>query len=285
MAKVRKSTSDDKMIIKAEQSRLVTVTSDPLAPTHIPKSKLTSKRTWIKKPSSVGIVYDLGSLSIFGGLMSKFQRIQELSNPEIHVIWMSYCPSETFQQDMTITLYFNQSINHDQSILYQHVCPMHIPSHHIFYPRQTISLGLNSVFPWSVGFDIDDFLVKESFHIGKLQIFLRGYASEGTNYTRGKDSELILLSPIEDIVHTATRISRPRTFGNDWVYGGYKVGTLKPSDQVKMKFLEEEGIDIEALLLTKRLPGVLKVMDGLTSQILKREEVRKSVISQILNTL
>ncbi|DAZ90748.1 TPA_asm: protein 3 [Luffa virus 1] len=285
MARISTDKKPEKVLDSSSSGKLITVIHDENIPSHVPRTKITIGRRWIKRPSAVGVSYDLGAMSIFGGIMATFKGTKELSHPEIHVIWHSYCPSETFQNNVIVSLSFNQAVNDEQKLIGQHISPMHMPVHHIFYPRQTIAVGVNSQFPWSVGFDIEDFAVKESFQIGKLEIFLRGYTADGTSYTQGKESELIMLAPTEDVVDGATRVSRPRIFGEDWMIGGYKLGSFKASDVLKVKMLQEEGVDIEALYLTKRLVPALKCLKNVTAQNVTRPEIRKAALGNLLRFL
>jgi hypothetical protein len=256
-------------------------TTDPKAPSFVPRETVTFGLTWMKKPNKVGMKYDLGKVGFFKGIFENMKSMSELVNPEIHVLWNSYCPGETYQNNMTVSLEFTQCSDPSLRLLYQHNHSMDIPAHHIFRPRQTVSVGPGTILPWAIGFDIDDFEASPDFNIGKLQVFLKGYIAGGMNYTAGRESELILNAPLDKITHTGTRLSRPRMFEDDWKIGGYKIGSLKNMDSYKLKFLQEEGVDMEALMLLRKIPAVLKAMKNVDRQSLSRPDVKGSILNLV----
>ncbi|DAZ90838.1 TPA_asm: protein 3 [Streptoglossa virus 1] len=280
MSTVNQSTLS-KSVSSSTHGPMLSAISDPYAPSLVPKEKITLGIEWVKKPSSVGVYYDLGKIGMFTRLINSIRGTGELTDPEIHVIWTSYCPAETYQNMMSISLEFNKSPDPEKRLLYKHQSPMHLPAHHIFKPRQTISLSATATIPWSIGFDIEEFAVDKDFHIGKLQIFFRGYASGGTGYTKGGDSELILMAPVSEITDGATRISRPRTFGEDWNIGGYKIGSLRTKDVTIIQLLQKQGVDVEGLMMIRKLDKILSKLSNITAQNSERKEVIETALKVV----
>ncbi|DAZ90871.1 TPA_asm: protein 3 [Zea virus 1] len=285
MSSLKRTTSLPLEINVTKSGTLTNFVTDPLAPTMISKQPFLFGMSWVRKVRDIGSSYDLGKVGIMKGLYGLAKGICELRDPEIHVIWGSYCPAEICQNEMTVSLNFTQSLDAENSLLYQNIAPMHVPAHHIFYPRQTISVGPSAVIPWSVGVHIGDLDISPNFHIGKIQIFLKGHLSGGNNHTTGKDSELILLAPPDDIMMTGTRVSRPRVFGSDWKTGGFKLGGIKPSDIARFQLMKNEGIDIEGIVMAGKMASVLKALKFVNKQNMDNPEVRTAARKTIYKSI
>jgi hypothetical protein len=233
---------------------------DPYLPTCIPKRRWDFSWKWDLKISGSGQEFDLDKQPVLKGLFNKIVNRTSLVHPEIHVIWRGLVPPSICRSDLITTCRFTPEMGDSMGLLAQHTHGMQFWMHHIFYPGHSVRVGPGEPLPWAIGFSIPDLSLRPDYNLGYVTIRLTGYFSEIPEYSIHKESEMISIVPMDELV-TGFAMSAPRTPHKEWEPRGYKIGVKNKSKAEKIKFLQEVGVDIEALRMVNQLDKTLNLVD------------------------
>ncbi|CAH2618936.1 hypothetical protein 3 [Tree fern varicosa-like virus] len=265
MGALRKMSEDCIAKIPTMDSSVTTRTTvgggiiDPMQPTLIPRTKCSVGYRWKFSAVNNTGTFDLGKMGIMTSIHAMLQGMSALNDPEIHVIWRSYCPRDICQSVVCISLEFNQMVGGETEVVSTTTFPSHLFMHSIFYPKHSIRVGVGEPFPWNITFALPDAEFAPGYTISDVTIYLRGYGSDVPTYACNKESELISLVPLDEPVNGIV-FNRPREKVNGWVVTGYKIAVNTKQDVQKLLYLQSMGIDIEGLQLSKKLKAAIKLV-------------------------
>lgn len=252
--------------------------ADPYAPSRVPSRRWDYSTKWDMKITGAAREFNLSKQPVLTGLINSMRMKTSLTHPEIHVVWRGLVPPAVCRDDVVVTLRFTPDRSEKMGLIAQHTHGMHLYMHHVFYPSHSIRVGPGEPLPWAVGFSVPDFSLDPNYTIAEVHVRLTGYFSELPEYDIQRDSELISIVPMEEHV-TGYATSAPRIPNTAWVARGYKIGVNGNSLAKKIKFLQEIGVDIEALRMVGQLDNTLKkvsprAIDGSPSAEAKSEAAR-----------
>ncbi|DAZ90710.1 TPA_asm: protein 3 [Didymochlaena virus 1] len=234
---------------------------DPMLPTMVPRTKCSVGYRWRFNAMNNAGVFDLGKMGIMTSIRAALKGMSSLCDPEIHVIWRSYCPRDICTSVVCISLEFNQVAGGESEVVATTTYPAHLFMHSVFYPKHAIRVGHGEPFPWNVSFVLPDANFADNYAIADVTVYLRGYGADVPTYANTKDSELISLVPLEEPVNGIV-FNRPRENVGGWKMSGYKMAVNTKQDVQKILYLQSLGVDIEGLQISKKLKGALKLINN-----------------------
>ncbi|QYF49872.1 MAG: protein 3 [Xinjiang varicosavirus] len=253
-------------------------TADPYLPSITPRKRWDYSCKWDMVISGPMKEFDLGKQPLLKGLFNKITGKVSLTNPEIHVVWRGLVPPSICRNDVVVTCRFTADRSEKMGLMSQHTHGMHLYMHHVFYPGHSITVGPGTDLPWAVGFSIPDFELDPKYVVAQVHVRVTGYFTQIPEYATQKDSELISIVPMDELV-TGFAMSAPRVPNQGWILRGHKMGVDGRTMANKVKFLQEIGVDIEAL----RMAGGLKqIMKTIPNNVVKGNATEKEKMDATL---
>ncbi|DAZ90857.1 TPA_asm: protein 3 [Treubia virus 1] len=233
--------------------------NDPRAPTIIPRVKTCITKCWDFKARQNSGSYSLGSIGYTSAIMAALKGMSTLCDPEIHVIWRSFCPRDICKSIVSIGCEFNQLREEDEGLISSASFPAYLFMHCIFYPRHAIKVGVHDPLPWNITFSLPDATFQDNYTIADVRVVLKGFGSDVPTYAEDRQSELISLVPVDESA-AGVIFNRPRVFENDWNMSGYKVSVNTKQDVQKLMYLQSIGVDLEGLKLSKKVKPAIRLI-------------------------
>ncbi|DAZ90805.1 TPA_asm: protein 3 [Ribes virus 1] len=231
---------------------------DPYIPQFMPSEKVTFHKSWKARVTADSNVFDLDQIGWIERMISTLPGKGNLSYPEIHVIWISHVPIDNMRSiNLTVNCEFTQTTDPDLKLLGSTIFPIGLHSHSIFKPGHSITLGPGAIIPWAITLDMSDAAISDKYIYGELHICLKAYKTPIGQLSADRGAELISMVPMEE-QFTGLSFSRPRQLNKEWDMRSYKLGVTRKGDIEKIFKLQEVGVDVEALMNTKRLKEILK---------------------------
>lgn len=243
----------DKGLLSEGKSSLVL---DQTAPIDTPLYKIGWGCSYAVRITSTTETIDLNKIGLLKTISKKLLNPATLTDVEIHLLWISFLPSNLVRGSVTLGLEFTQMQDYEASEMQVCTFPGHQPTHCILYPGHAIHLR-SMIIPWAITVDCSEIPVKEEYVLAKLYIKITGFSGEVPRYIRESDPKIIAMVPLDEPAIGVT-YTRPRAATSTYRLGFVQRAIQSKDDQRKILALQAIGVDTEGLALLKKLHTILR---------------------------